>query len=349
MAAPPPVTAAPVAERLRAQGLSGEPQRSATAVAGRLLAVQAQNLGGARLAIRARSHGLTAADVDAALDRRELVVTWLNRGTLHLARTEDHPWLHALTAPRQLPRTHHRLAQEGVSPGQAERAAELIARALAEDGPLTRHALRDRLDAAGIPTGGQAMPHLLGLTALRGTTVRGPVVGPEQAHMLVRDWLGDAPSPPDRDRALAELGRRYLAGHGPADAGDLARWAGIALGEARRALEAIAGELEQRPGGLVDLAGREPAPPLPGPRLLGPFEPVLLGWASREAIVGPHRELVTVNGVFKPFLLVEGRAAGTWRQSRGEVTLEPFAPLDAPVEAGLRAEAADVRRFLGGG
>src|SRR5438128_3835895 len=89
-----------IAERLTAQLLAGPPARDPVAVAERLLAVQAQDPRGARLAIRARTSGLTAADVDRALtEDRTLLITTLNRGTLHLVRSEDYPWLHALTAP----------------------------------------------------------------------------------------------------------------------------------------------------------------------------------------------------------------------------------------------------------
>ena len=42
-----------------------------------------------------------------------------------------------------------------------------------------------------------------------------------QAYVLTRDWIG-ATEWVDRDQALAELARRYLAGHGPADDRDLA-------------------------------------------------------------------------------------------------------------------------------
>ena len=64
------------AERCAAQLLGGDPAGSAEEVAGRLLAIQAQDLRGARLTIRARSAGLSASDVDAALSqRRSLIVT----------------------------------------------------------------------------------------------------------------------------------------------------------------------------------------------------------------------------------------------------------------------------------
>src|SRR3954470_25040575 len=77
-------------ERLTAQMLAGKPARSALDVVERVLAVQAQDPRGARLAVRARSNGLHASDVDRALNDRELLVSWLNRGTLHLVRPADY-------------------------------------------------------------------------------------------------------------------------------------------------------------------------------------------------------------------------------------------------------------------
>src|SRR5690349_16650610 len=146
----------PLAERLTAQGLAGDPLRSPEAVAERLLAVQGQDPRGARLAVRARTEGLTAADVDRALtEDRSLLITWLNRGTLHLVRSEDYPWLQVLTTPPLLTSSARRLEQNGVTPDAAERGVETVERALAEDGPLTRAQLRERLDSVGVRTEGQ--------------------------------------------------------------------------------------------------------------------------------------------------------------------------------------------------
>lgn len=162
--------------------------------------------------------------MDHALNARSLLITWLGRGTLHLVRVEDSPWL-------------------------------------------------------------QALVHLLLLTSLRGLIVRRPMMGTQQAFVLVRDWLEDpgmfagrrthkggaaAPAPVQRDRALAELARRYLRGHGPAEDRDLARWAGPPIRDARAGLGAVASELQQRSDGLVDLRARPPAAE-PPPRLLGAF------------------------------------------------------------------------------
>jgi Winged helix DNA-binding domain len=333
-------------ERLTAQLLAGPPARDPVAVAERLLAVQGQDPRGFRLAVRARTTGLSADDVDQALtEHRSLVVTWLNRGTLHLVRSEDYRWLHALTAPRTLPSIIRRLGQERVVEAEADRGVEVIERSLAADGPLSREQLGERLASAGVRTEGQALVLLIALACLRGLAVRGPVVGGAHAYVLVRDWLGE-PGPVDRDAALAELARRYLAGHGPAGDRDLARWAGLPVRDARAGLEAVGSELDRGKDGLVDLAKRPPTAKLPPPRLLGAFDPVLLGWTSREQVVGDHQAAITVSGVFRPFALVRGRAAATWTMRRGEVELKPLRPLSRASATALRKEAADVVRFL---
>ena len=347
-------------ERLTAQLLAGPPASDPVAVAERLLAVQGQDPRGVRLAIRARTTGLRGADVDRALtEDRSLVITWLNRGTLHLVRSEDYAWLHALTGPRLLTSTMRRLAQLDVAPDDADRGVALIEQALADEGPLIRDQLAERVAQAGIRTEGQALIHILALASIRGVVVRGPMVGRRHAYVLVRDWLGEQ-GPVDRARALAELARRYLAGHGPADDRDLAKWAGLPLRDVRAGLGSIAPELEQRDDGLLDLAGRAPAArartgvDLPPPRLLGSFEPVLLGWVSREPLLGHDQQAIIVGGIFRPFALVGGRAVATWRLARtpaggSEVELEPFGRLRPADAEALEAEAADVLRFFADG
>jgi hypothetical protein len=254
-----------------------------------LLAVQAQDLRAARLALRARGSGFVAADVDAALADGTLVIAWLCRGTLHLVCAEDHGWLLALTA-REAP-VLRRLAQLGVDDPDAR-----IERAL--DGELTRAAMAER---AG--TTGQATPHLIALAALRGRIV---AVG---EHVY-------APVPPaapvDRAAALAELGRRYLAAHAPADAADLARWAGISLRDARAAITDVP----------------LPEPERVPPRLLGAFDPYLLGWRDRSFAVPPEhaRRVHPGGGMIRAVATDDGLVVGEWAD-------------------GDPGELADVRRF----
>jgi hypothetical protein len=333
------------AARLTAQGLSTRPGKRPEDVAERLLAIQGQDPKGARLAVRARSEGLVAADVDRALDERRLIVTWVNRGTLHLIRAEDYPVLHAVTTPQLWTSCRTRLEQTGVGE-KADRGVEVVAEAL-EDGPRTRGELRDALDSAAVPTAGQALAHVLFFATLHGVCVRGPMTadGKEQAFVSVRDWLGPQ-SQVDREAALAEVARRYLVGHGPATEADLARWARLPLGDVRRGLEANARRLVDLGDGLVDLRKHEDPAPLPPPRLLGAFDPLLLGWASREQVIGDHKGLVTMNGIFKPFALVKGRAVSTWRMPKGEVVIEHLEEVAKTTARALEKDAREVEAYL---
>ena len=310
--------------------------------------MQGQDPRGFRLAVRARTEGLTAADVERAMGKeRALLVTWLNRGTLHLVRSEDYPWLQALTTPPLFTSSARRLRQEGVSEAAAERALATIERALGEEGPLTRIQLRERLDAAGLRTDGQALIHLFFLAALRGIVVRGPMIGKQHAYVLVHDWLGPQ-KPVEREVALAELARRYLVGHQPASDRDLARWAGLPLRDARAGLKAIGSELEEGKDELVRLAKHPQMAEIPPPRLLGAFDPVLLGWTSREPILADHAPRIVSGGLFRPFVMAGGRAVAGWKLSEGKVAIEPFEGLAKKTAAALDVDAADVKRFMEG-
>jgi len=333
-----------VARRLDAQLLT-HPAGSPEQVVERLLAVQGQDPRAFRLAVRSRTRGCTAADVDAALTGGSLLVTWLCRGTLHLVRSPDYSWLHALTAPRIAPGNLRRLAQLGVTPAATDRAVATIVEELA-DGPRTRDELRLVLDAAGVPTAGQALVHLLVAASLRAHVVRGPMRGASQCFVDARRWLGDVEAP-DRDTCLARLGLRYLAGHGPASAADLSAFAGITLTDARRALALVADRTREVSPGLVALEAGGPAPDLPPPRLLGMFDPVLHGWADRSFVTDGHADVVTTNGLFRATALVEGRVAATWTLPGGVVTVAPLRRLTASVIERLEDDAADVLRFLG--
>lgn len=336
-----------LAARLYAQLLAGPPADSVVDVVRRLLAVHAQDPRGARLAIRARSAGLSARDIDEALSvDRSLVISSLNRGTLHLVRSEDYWWLRDLTTPQLMAGAMRRLEIEQVSGEAADRGVAAIERALADHGPLTRDQLRQQLSGADVATAGQRLMGLIFLATVRGLIVRGPMVGRNQAFVRVADWLGPAPVPTDRSTALGELARRYLAAHGPATDADLAKWAGITLGNARRGLTEISSQLVERDDGLAALADRSGHTQLPPPRLLGSFDPSLFGWISREPIIGHHQSVVTANAIFRPFAMVEGRAVATWALTEGAVVVSPMGPIPAAVTCALDLDAADVLRFL---
>lgn len=56
--------------------------------------------------------------------------------------------------------------------------------------------------------------------------------------------------------------------------------------------------------------------------------------------------LVTNNGIFRPFAMVEGRAVATWRLASGKLTIEHLGKVKKKDAAALEADAARVLEFL---
>ena len=314
--------------------------------------IQAQEPRAAKLAFRARSRGLVAVDVDRArAEEASLLRAWCMRKTVHLIPTEDAGWLLPLFSETIVRWSRKRLADFGLDRRRQDRALALLHRAVDEDGPLTRRELGRRLARAGFETESQYRVHLWLLATLDGDLCLGPDRGAEACLVRTTDWIGEPQRRP-RAESLAELARRYLRGYAPADDRDLARWAGLPLRDARAGFERIAAEL--RPVGELFALGRPPrAARSPVVRMLGAFDNYNLGYADRGFAIAPafEKQVSPGGGIVRPAIVVDGSFVATWSSKRsGErlaVTIEPFEPLAAEVEAAIEAEVADIGRFEG--
>ncbi|MCI0685810.1 MAG: winged helix DNA-binding domain-containing protein [Sporichthyaceae bacterium] len=344
---------------------------------GQLLAVQAQDLPAARLALRVRARELTAAAVNDAIADRSVVRTWGPRGTLHLVTVEDLAWLVPLFGPYRVAGSLRRLAQEGVT-GTEPDLLRAVTAALSGQGPLTKAGLGERLATVGVHATGQGIVHLAALGAFHGRVVHGPEQGSKPTYVHAADWLGqEIRAEPDAGSALAELARRYLRTRGPAEPADLAAWSGLPLRDAKTGFAGIAGELDEiryaggvlhrlraaapesapepAPGSVLASAPASAAESASGPpdsrlRLLPAFDEYLLSWRSRDLVVPAEhaRAVHPGGGIIRPTVAVDGRVVGTWRLPRGQVVVDLFDAASEPgLIARLDAERADVARFLG--
>ena len=349
--------------RLRSQRLTGDRPGDVHEVVRVMGGIQAQDTAASRLAVRPRGAGLDARAVRGACNReRSLVRTWAMRGTLHMVAAEDVGWLVALLGPVFAASNRRRRLQLGLDDDRCARGLRAIRRVLGAHGPLPRDALVSRLAGEGVALDprSQAPAHLVAYAAMQGLVCRGPDLDDDEpTYVLLDDWVGDRRPTLDPETALAELTRRYLGAHGPATAADLASWAGIAAGRARRGFELVAGELvevEAAGAPAWTLAGATvPRPGRGGPcvRLLYRFDDYLLGWRGRDLVLSPRfaRRIQAGGGWIHPAVLVDGRVVGTWRLAAkaGDsltIAVEPFEPLDGALPD-LEAEAADLGRFLG--
>ena len=312
--------------------------------------MQAQEPRAARLAFRARSRGLLAADVDRArTEERSLLRAWMMRKTVHLIATEDAGWLLPLFSETIVRWSRKRLADFGLDRRGQDRAMAVLHAAVDEEGALTRPELAERLEREGFETAAEFKVHLWLLATLDGELCLGPDRGGQTCLVQTADWIGE-PERRSREDSLAELARRYLRAYAPADERDLARWSGLPLRDTRAGFERIARELE--PAGELYSLGRLPrAPRSPVVRMLGAYDNYNLGYVDRGFALAPEfeRRVNPGGGIVRPSIVVDGACVATWASKRSgrrlAVTVEPFEPLAPEIEGAIAAEVADIGRF----
>ncbi|MDT0305250.1 winged helix DNA-binding domain-containing protein [Streptomonospora wellingtoniae] len=353
------------AARMHAQLLMGPPAAGVVGAVRGAAALQAQDAQALRLAIRARTSGLTTADVRSAVaEERSIVRTWAMRGTLHALPASDAGWIVDLLGPVFVRRFRRRRLELGLDDELCERAEYVIRDVLAGGTCLTRERLVEELNKADVPVpaDGQAPAHLMAYAAMRGVVCRGPDTsggdGGEPTYVLMREWVG-AWEGRDTGSALAKLARRYLWGYGPAGLEDFAAWSGLPAPMARRGWELVASEVAEvttdRGPAWAPREFAEVLPaagPTPALRLIGAFDACLLGYRGRDLAVPQRykRQLAPGGGIVHPAVLVDGRAVARWRWGHGResVVVEPFEHLSAELLGQVDAEAADIGRFLRG-
>ena len=168
----------------------------------------------------------------------------------------------------------------------------------------------------------------------------------DHAFVAVREWMGSTSTLFRREESLALLALRYLAGHELASAEGLATWAGITLGDARSAFKEAANQIRQLGDVFVRREAELDHVESPPTRLLGPFDPLLHGWASREMWISEHHSVVTTNGIFRAIVFSEGRAKGTWRISSEGVEVDLFESIDDETAHDLLDDVQDLDRLV---
>ena len=330
-----------------------------------LCGIQAQDERAAALALRTRSKGLLASDVERTrVEERTIVRTWGPRGTLHLLATKDLGWLLPLYGPVFIAGSQRRRIELGLTEDVCARGMSVMREVLAEQGPLTRAEIVEQLAMRGIVLEGQARPHLIGRAALEGIICLGPDRGAEPTYVLLRDWVELDPALPEK-AALTELARRYLGAYGPVTPEDMAAWSGLPISSIRAAWREVAGQFMEvevggtaawMPGQFAEWLDALSEPVMiPIVRLLPSFDLYLLGYRDRRMVV-PERYAKRVNaggGMIHPTVLVNGRVVGTWKSERKkdgiEVVVEPFERIESDIDVykALEIEVEDVGRFLG--
>lgn len=312
-------------------------------------AVQAQEYPFAKwaLALRLGAKG-TDAEIDAAVDRGDILRTHVLRPTWHFVAAPDILWMLQLTAPRVHARLAIYLSRLGVEKRTLTRAAAFIERSVRDSRYLTRHELQARLTQAGITLRGTALALVIMYAELEQVICSGPRRGKQFTYALVSERAPHARAL-QPDEALAELTRRYLESHGPATIRDFVWWSSLTTADARRGVDMVTARRLDQGGRIYWMVNAAtPVRPAQGPQvhLLPIYDEFLVAYRDRVAV--PHGPGALTFGPMKHALIIDGVVAGTWRTDRvGEVAVTPVRRLTGPERAGIEARVGQLGRFFG--
>jgi hypothetical protein len=275
------------------------------------------------------------------------------RGTIHLVSARDALLLRPLADP-----VIGRATDANWSVGDADRTALATAgRELVEAQPRTfaqlGALLAERFPDADPRALAQQVRALVALVQVPPRGLWGQ--SGAAAHTSLERWLDGVEAP---EPSLDALIRRYLGAFGPASVQDMQKWSGLsrlrpAFEDARSELVSFADAVTGRE--LFDLpdAPRPPGDTPVAPRLIGPFDNLVLSHADATRVLpADYRRLtMTQNGLIAGMALIDGFVAGNWRlkatKQHALLTITSFSgkPYNKPDAEALAAEGRRLLRF----
>jgi hypothetical protein len=304
-----------------------------------------------------RVAGTTDAEVDRLFDAGAILRTHFMRPTWHFVDPSDIRWLLALTAPRVHQANAYQYRLLDIDRAVAARSRAVIERALAGGRSLTREELGRALTDAGIPASGVRLGYFLIDAELEALISSGPRRGRRHTYALLEERVPPS-RPRERDEALAEIGRRFVEGHGPAQVADLAWWSGLTMADSRSALEMATPPIERETidGRTFWVAPVEDAgnPSLDRPvvHLLPNYDELLVSFRDRtdamdQGLPAPAR---VAEVILAHVIVRNGLVVGGWRRIDGgaSLTVETnlLVPLDATEQGAFDAAVEALSRYL---
>lgn len=282
-------------------------------------AMQAQEFNQAKWGVGLRLTDFTEKQVEEAFNRGEILRTHLMRPTWHFVSPEDIYWLVGLSAKQIKSAMKARNRQLELTEEDFKASQEVMIKALEGNRYLTRDELSAFLNAAGISTKEQRLPHILMEAEIDRVICSGPLKGKKQTYALLEERV------PNKielttDEALALLARKYFTSHGPATLADFTWWSGLPVSLARKAVALNDKYLLSKTinDGTYWFSENHTITPLPDSAFLLPaFDEYLVSYKNREAAISAdhHAKAVSNNGIFWPILVVNGKISGLWKKT----------------------------------
>jgi len=342
--------------RLYNSGLSHSPFKSAADAVSHLGAVQAQDFAAAKWALGLRIKNSTDEDIEKAFNEGTILRTHVMRPTWHFVVPEDIRWMLELTAPRVKKLLMHYNRKLDLDDALFAKSNAAIVKALKDHTYITRQELKTILTNAGIETNVQRLAHIIMWAELDGLICSGPRRGRQFTYALMDERVVKAKKL-NREQALAKLALNYFTSHGPAQLEDFSWWSGLAVKDARYALDSIKSKVKQ-----ATLDGKTywfsahtkvTAQKSPSALLLSIYDEYTIAYKDRGDISEGRdiERMISMGNALTAVIILDGKVAGTWnkalKKNMVEIRLSPFRKFSKDEQEALESEVAQYGKFVG--
>lgn len=342
-----------IRQRLYNQQIGHTNFKTPTEIVSWLGAVQSQDYAGGKWTIGLRLANSSDDLIEQAITDRSIVRTWAMRCTLHFVAAADIHWIMKLLLPRLNAQCNTHFERSGLDKEAFKKSRNIFIKALEGGKQLTRKELKELHDKKGIPTDDNRISYLLQRASFDRLICFGEKRGKEFTHVLLDEWAPENIKL-NHDEALAAFTLRYFQSHGPATVKDYSWWSGFTATEARKGLEMIKDKLskvviEEQTYWFAEQASTTAKT---GTYLLQAYDEYMVGYTDRSAMVhDDHIRKVAVANGFRPSIIMDGKAIGTWRRdiekNKVAIGIEPFLPFTKMQANAVNKACKNYSGFLG--
>ncbi|MBI2548036.1 AlkZ family DNA glycosylase [Candidatus Woesearchaeota archaeon] len=276
-------------------------------------AVQAQDYHGGLWGIGLRLPGITKSDIEQAISERKIVRTWSMRGTLHFVPASDAKWMLELLTPRVIKKSLGRYKELGLHDHIFEQSKRLFTKALTGK-QLTRNELYQVLANGKINPEGQRGYHILSHLAQTAFICHSTRQGHQPRFALFDEWIPRSKRL-NRNKALAELARRYFTSHGPATLQDFTWWSGLTVADARVGITSVKEIMNTEIDGRTYFLTRKTIAKIPlETHLLPPYDEYFISYKDRSAVINANMLKGMHIALTNSPLIIKGKVIGIWKR-----------------------------------
>ncbi len=316
-------------------------------------AIQSQDFVGGKWAI-----GLRCKTTDAALqkmfDEGRILRTHILRPTWHFVAPEDIRWIQELTAPRVHAFNKYYYKKLGIDEAVVKKSQKLLHDTLRGGNQLTRTQIVELFVKAGLGDAkGLGVGYILIFSELKALICSGAMQGKQHTYALVEDRAPQAISLP-RDKALAELTRRFFTAHGPAQIADFAWWSSLTTAEIKEGIALAKLKTLEIDGKTYYYAKQAPTSiPSPVAHLLPNYDEYFIAYKDRAAFSNRFKvsRAPSYEDLSYHLLAMDGQLAGGWKRQITSkaytVKLNPFMTFTAEQQKALGAATKRLSDFAG--